>query len=267
MFTMKPSPLLLLALVGAVFSLTSVTNPFFSIEDEIKLGEKVSKEVEADPKNKVLDEKKHAAAYGHLRRITDQILNSGEVKYRKEFPWRVKIIHNDSVLNAFCAPGGFIYVYTGIIKYLDTEDQLAGVMAHEIAHADRRHVTENLVKRQGVAALTSLLLGSRRSQSQLSQIAQGLLGLNFSRANERDADDFSVVYLCKTRYQSNGAAGFFGKMLRDSKGGGGPQFLSTHPSSANRVQDINAKATSLNCSTKESASAKTYQAFKASLPK
>jgi len=255
----------LLSLVVLLFS--AVSNPFFSIEDEIKLGEKVSKEVEADPKNKVLDEKKHAVAYGHLRRITDQILNSGEVKYRKEFPWRVKIIHNDSMLNAFCAPGGFIYVYTGIVKYLDNEDQLAGVMAHEIAHADRRHVTDNLVKRQGIAALASLVLGGRRSQSQVAQIAQGLLGLNFSRAHERDADDFSVVYLCKTRYQSNGAAGFFAKMLRENKAGQVPQFLSTHPSSESRVQDINNKAGELQCSTKESASAKNYRAFKASLPK
>jgi beta-barrel assembly-enhancing protease len=251
--------------VALLLPLTSLTNPFFSLEDEVKLGEQVSQEVEKDPKNRVLDEKTHAAAYGHLRRITDAVLNSGEVRYRKEFPWRVKIIHNDSVLNAFCAPGGFIYVYTGIVKYLDNEDQLAGVMAHEIAHADRRHATSNLVKMYGVNALAAIVLG-RRSQGQVAQIAQGLVGLNFSRRHEREADDYSVVYLCKTRYQSNGAAGFFGKMLRENKGGGAPEFMSTHPSSANRVRDIDAKAAAMNCGTKASGG-NTYQQFKNSLPK
>ncbi|MCU0450969.1 MAG: M48 family metalloprotease [Bernardetiaceae bacterium] len=251
--------------IALLLPLTSLTNPFFSLQDEIKLGEQVSQEVEKDPKNRVLDEKKYAAAYGHMRRITDAVLNSGEVRYRKEFPWRVKIIQNDTILNAFCAPGGFIYVYTGIIKYLDDEDQLAGVMAHEIAHADRRHATSNLVKMYGVSALMGIVLG-QRSQGQVAQIAQGLLGLNFSRKHEREADDYSVIYLCKTRYQSNGAAGFFGKMLRENKGGGAPEFLSTHPSSSNRVRDINAKAEGLKCSTKPSGG-NSYQQFKNSLPK
>lgn len=238
-------------------------NPFFSIEDEIRLGQQVAQEVESDPNVKVLDERRYATAYGHLRRITDNILNSGQVRYRKEFPWQIKIIHNDTILNAFCAPGGYIYVYTGIIKYLDTEDQFAGVMAHEIAHADRRHVTNNLLRIHGLNVVMSMITGNNRSQ--LAELGAGLLALNFSRKHERDADDMSVVYLCNTQYQANGAAGFFEKMLKDNPGAQPPAFLSTHPASASRVRDINNAARSRNCSTRNSNS--NYQAFKNSLPR
>jgi predicted Zn-dependent protease len=57
--------------------------------------------------------------------------------HSKDFSWRIRIIANDSVLNAFCTPGGYIYFYTGILKYLESEDQLAGVMGHEMAHAEK----------------------------------------------------------------------------------------------------------------------------------
>ena len=110
----------------------------------------------------------------------------------------VKIIHDDDVLNAFCAPGGFICVYTGIIKFLESEDQFAGVMAHEIAHADRRHVTNALTKQYGLSVMLNVVLGS--DPSTLKDIAGGLISLTFSRSNETDADNHSVKYLCPTGY-------------------------------------------------------------------
>lgn len=244
-----------------VFSATAQIN-LFSLEDEIKLGRQVAQQVESDPKNRILDERRFPEAYRHLRRITANILNSGQIRHRDVFPWEVKIIHNDSVLNAFCAPGGFIYVYTGIIKFLDTEDQFAGVMAHEIAHADRRHATTNLTRMYGIAALTEVILG--KNPGRLAQIAQGLLGLQFSRNHERDADNQSVIYLCNTEYAANGAAGFFEKMLQ-MRAAEPPAFLSTHPASSARVRDINAAARTRNCSLRNSN--RDYQAFKNSLPK
>ncbi len=237
----------------------------FSIEDEIRLGQQVASEVERDPKNRILDEKKYPQAYSHLRKITNTILNSGQVRYKDQFPWQVKIIHNDSILNAFCAPGGFIYVYTGIIKFLDTEDQFAGVMAHEIAHADRRHATNNLIKMYGLGMLMQLVLGEN-SGNLIARIAASLLGLNFSRSHEREADDYSVIYLCNTPYQASGAAGFFEKLQRNNQGARTPEFLSTHPNPANRIQNIRNAATQRKCNLKASNNAN-YQAFKNSLPR
>lgn len=243
----------------------SLNDLLFSVDDEIKLGRQVANGVEKDPKNRVLDEKKFPQAYAHLRRITNNILNSGQVRYQKEFVWQVRIIQNDTILNAFCAPGGFIYVYTGIIKFLDNEDQFAGVMAHEIAHADRRHATSNLIKMYGLNLVMQLVLG-KNSGGRIAQVAGSLLNLKFSRGHETEADEYSVVYLCNTAYRSDGAAGFFEKMQRTGQGGRTPEFLSTHPNPENRVQNIKNVAKQRKCKVNPAKNT-TYQAFKNSLPK
>lgn len=239
----------------------------FSVQDDISLGKQVADEIAGDPKSyPLLDRNKYAKAYQHLQRITNKILNSGQLTHKDKFAWKIHIIHDDKTLNAFVTPGGYIYVYTGLIKYLDTEDQLAGVMGHEIAHADRRHSTNNLTKQYGASIILQTLLG--KNSGQMAQIVGGitgkLAGLKFSRATEADADAYSVVYLSKTEYQCNGAAGFFKKILEKGGGQAPPQFLSTHPSSANRVADINAKARSMGCSIKPSGN--NYKDFQNSLP-
>ncbi len=118
---------------------------FISVEDDKQLGLQVSQEIESNPTEyPLLDEATHPAAYNYLNNMRNEILNSGKVRYRDEFVWQMKIIHDDDVLNAFATPGGYIYVYTGLIKYLDKADDLAGVLGHEIAHSDRRHSTQQL---------------------------------------------------------------------------------------------------------------------------
>ena len=81
----------------------------------------------------------------------------GKVDFKDEFDWRLRIIHDDSTLNAFCTPGGYIYIYTGILKFLDSEDEFAGVLAHEIGHADMRHSTRQMTKLFGVQLLLDVL--------------------------------------------------------------------------------------------------------------
>ncbi len=240
----------------------------FSLQQDIELGKKVSAEIDSKPQEypqlpETGRDGKNEQAYAYLRGIVDRILNSGKVTYRKEFPWRVKIIHDDKTLNAFCVPGGYIYVYTGLIKFLDTEDQLAGVLGHEIAHADKRHSTRSMTKQYGQQMLVDVVLG--RNQGALTQLAQGLLSLNYSREHEREADQFSVDYLCGTPYRSDGAAGFFQKMLEGQPGGRTPAFLSTHPNPQNRVQAITAKAKADGCNLNNFAAAR-YAYFKGLMP-
>lgn len=240
----------------------------FAIDDDIKLGQQLRDEIAGNSKEyPLLDRNQYAKAYQHLQRITDKILNSGALTYRDKFEWKLHIIHDDKTLNAFVTPGGYIYVYTGLIKYLDKEDELAGVMGHEIAHADRRHSTNNMTKQYGVQILLGTLGG--QNPGQLGQILQGmtgkLAGLKFSRGTETDADAQSVLYLSKTDYACNGTAGFFSKMMA-SGGQQPPQWLSTHPSHENRVNEINNKAKELGCNTQYK-TGNTYQDFKNSLPK
>ena len=96
-----------------------------------------------------------------------------------------------------------------------------------------------------------MILGEDASQLEnaVGQIAGTGAVLAFSRGAESEADEFSVEYLATTRYACNGAASFFQKLIDGGQGGGTPEFLSTHPNPDNRVADINAKATSLSCST------------------
>ncbi len=238
------------------------------LQNDIDLGLQVSQEIAANPAEyPILDPTEYPEAYAYLQGITDEILNSGKLKYKDQFAWDIHIIHDDEVLNAFATPGGYIYVYTGLIKYLDQEDDLAGVMGHELAHADQRHSMQQMQKAYGTQLILNILLGS--NPSKLTELAGALAGnlstLAFSRDNETDADENSVIYLAETKYACNGAASFFQKLLDSGQAGGTPKFLSTHPSPDSRVADINAKSTSLGCST-TALNPATYQDFKNSLP-
>lgn len=235
----------------------------FSVEDDKDLGAQVDAEIESNPSEyPIAEESDFPDAYAYLRGIRDEILDSGRVNHANDFDWEIHIIEDDGVLNAFCTPGGYIYFYTGLMKYLDTEDALAGVMGHEIAHAAERHVTESLTDQFGTDLLLEAAFGNNLEIVQ--EIAGGLSGLAFSRAHESDADEHSVIYLAETRYQCNGVALFFEKLINEGDASSPPEFLSTHPNPDNRVEAINAKAQDLGCST--TPSGRDYDAFKALLP-
>jgi predicted Zn-dependent protease len=219
-----------------------------TLEQEIELGKKVKTEIESDPKKyPLLAEAGNEQVYTYVRNITQRILNTGKVANKTKFAWEVKIINDDKTLNAFCTPGGYIYVYTGLIKFLDSEDQLAGVMGHEIAHAAQRHTGRSITKAYGIDMVLGLITGNSNNQTvqAVKQITEGLVGLKFSRNHEAEADENSVIYLCSTGYNAAGAAGFFRKI--QGKGGTPPAFLSTHPDPKNRVQDIENRAKAMGC--------------------
>ncbi|MCU0444988.1 MAG: M48 family metalloprotease [Microscillaceae bacterium] len=240
----------------------------FSVEQDIQFGKQLRDEIANNPKEyPLLDPAKYPRAYQILQNITNKILNSGAIEHRNDFEWKLHIIHDDKTLNAFVSPGGYIYVYTGLIKYLDKEDELAGVMGHEIAHADRRHSTTNMTKQYGLQVVLGAAMG--QNPGMMKQILGGLtgklVGLKFGRAAESDADAMSVQYLAKTDYNCAGTAGFFEKMMAQG-GQQPPQWLSTHPSHENRVNDIYAKAKELGCKATPIANQNNYQELKRSLP-
>ena len=226
----------------------------FSIEDDKALGQKVAAQTDSTfrAKGQLLEPGSNPQAYAALGRIVTRVLDNGKLQYRNEFPWDVKIIRDDATQNAFATPGGHIYVYSGLIKYLDNETQLAGVLGHEIAHADRRHTSRQLQNQYGISVLLSLLLGE--NQNTLVDVASSLGQLKFSRDFETDADTYSVEYLNGTNYYAcDGAAGFFIKAQNEGQQGT-PEFLSTHPDPGSRIQNIQAKADQLNCRNRTAAS-------------
>jgi predicted Zn-dependent protease len=185
---------------------------------------------------KILDSTQYATQYQYLNNIKNQLLQSPDILHKNDFVWKLHIIQNDSTLNAYCVAGGYIYIYTGLIQFLDNEAQLAGVMAHEMAHADLRHTTLRMASEYGITALIALVTGG--DVSLLVQLAKELLGLSFSREDEAQADLMAVKYMAATEYDPKSVGGFFEKLIKTKKDTYMLEFLSTHPASENRVKNI-----------------------------
>ena len=244
--------------------------PVFGPEQDVALGRQTVGAIEADPEQyPVLSREAYPAAYEHLQRIVDRLMRSPEVRYRDQFRYdEIRIIADDGTLNAFCTPGGFIYVYSGLIKYLDAEDHLAGVLGHEIAHAELRHSSLRLQKEFGARRLLEFaLLAVPVSTTDVvnAAILKELVSLRYSRQQEAQADELSVRYLAGSGYACDGAAGFFEKLLAGGDDVGIPEFLSDHPDSGARVRDIREAARGLRCSTALGAP-DGWRQFQASLP-
>lgn len=222
----------------------------FSIEDDKKFGKQMDDYIRSDTSGYVvLDPLKYPESYAYLESVKNYILNSGKITYKTEFEWKAAILKDDSILNAFATPGGYFYIYTGLIKYLEKGDHFAGVTGHEMAHADRRHSTAQMTKQYGIQLLFDIVLG--KNPGAVAQVAAGLATLSFSREHESEADEYSVRYLCQSpaQYEADGAAGFFEKLIAEGQAGNTPEFLSTHPSPSNRVPAIKDKAVELGCDT------------------
>jgi beta-barrel assembly-enhancing protease len=215
----------------------------FSESDDVKMGGEIDKEIKNNPKDyPLLTNKPEITNY--VSNIGKYILNSSpKIQYKNVFPYNFQVI-NDTVINAFCTPGGYIYVYTGLMKYIDNEATLAGVVAHEIAHAERRHMTQRLTSYYGVSMLFNLILGNNPNTA--VEIAANLItGLGFlanSRSDEKEADNYSIKYLMTSKYYPGGIQYFFDKILSDQRkkgteGGGLDRLLSTHPLPQDRIDN------------------------------
>lgn len=219
----------------------------FTDQDEVKLGMQLDEEIKKNPKDYPVYQGDPSVKQYIEQKIFNEILNSPEVKKRNVYKWQLELIQDDNTLNAFATPGGFIYVYTGILKYLDSEAALAGVLAHEIAHAERRHATQNLTSYYGLSMLASLVLG--QNPSEIAQIAANLFtGLTFlanSRTFEDEADEYSIKYLRSTRFYPGGVKFFFEKMRDDkliaTNNSKVATFLSTHPDPIDRINTTEAR--------------------------
>jgi len=162
-----------------------------------------------------------------------------------KYPYQFKAV-NDSSINAFALPGGFLYINRGTIEAADNESQLAGVMAHEIAHVALRHGTNQASKAyvaQVPLAILAGQLGSDSTGAVLAQLGAGFavnsLLLKYSRTAERQADALGTQILYDSGYDPRAMAQFFDKIQAESKGGQPPEFFSSHPNPENRTKLVN----------------------------
>ena len=156
------------------------------------------------------------------------------------WPWETNVFHSDEV-NAFCMAGGKIGVYSGLVDKLKiTDDELAAVMGHEIAHALREHVREQ-VSRQQAAKLPGVVLAIVTGNQALADLGDMVtdvtLTLPKSREAEREADEIGVELAARAGYDPRAAVSLWQKMNRLG-GGRPPEWLSTHPAPEARMQDL-----------------------------
>ncbi len=205
-----------------------------SREKEIAIGRQIAAEVEQQTK---LVEDPIITEY--VNRVGQNIVLHSDAKV----PFTIKVIDSDEV-NAFALPGGYFYVNKGLILAADNESELAGVMAHEIAHVAARHAMENQGK--GTALNYGLLAGIIFTGGVAGAILQNTAGLgqalaffNFSRGAEREADKLGVQYLYAAGYDPTGMATMFEKLASKNKKKPGTlsKLFSSHPQSVDRRDD------------------------------
>lgn len=175
-----------------------------------------------------------------VRRIGNELLPFA-TKFNeraKDWDWKINVI-NSKTVNAFCMPGGKIAVFSGIINELQlTDDELAMVMGHEIAHALHEHARERAAKGMltnlGVIAVGILAGGSA---GELARVSGGLMGLKFSRSDESEADLIGMELAARAGYDPRSGVTLWEKMSAKAKGAP-PQWMSTHPSGQTRIADI-----------------------------
>ncbi len=216
---------------------TAVAKALISDEQEKQLGLQVKQELEQKQKVKYLDDPQ---VVGFVKGMTDRILPLAE-KDRPGEKWDVKVIADPKTVNAFATPGGYLYVYSGLLLAAGDEAELAGVLSHEAGHVVARHSARQMVDAFGLQAVAGLALG--KDPSMLSQVVAGAGGkglmLANSREDETEADEYGARYTSTAGYDPKGLITFFDK-LRKMEGAspGFAKFLSDHPATPDRIAHL-----------------------------
>lgn len=205
---------------------------FYSLEKEIALGKSMANDIERHAK--IVDDPVIAE---YVNRVGQNLVRNSDAKV----PFTIKLIDSE-VVNAFALPGGFFYVHSGLMLRAESESELAGVMAHEIAHVAARHGTRQATKGQLVnfATIPLLFIGGWTGFGirQAAGFAIPMGFLKFSRGMESEADFLGIQYLYKAGYDPTSVIDFFEKMLADEKRRPGTmsKLFSSHPPHGSRIR-------------------------------
>jgi beta-barrel assembly-enhancing protease len=205
---------------------------FISLDKEIAMGRQLAAEIERQVK--LIDD---PTINEYVNRVGQNIVRNSDAKV----PFTIKVVESDEI-NAFALPGGFFYVNSGLILAADDESELAGVMAHEIAHVAARHGTEQASKAELInfASIPLIFMGGVGGFA-LRQAAGFLIPmqfLQFSRKDEAEADYLGLQYLYNTGYDPGAAVSFFEKLQakESAKPGTVSKMFSTHPPTGDRIE-------------------------------
>jgi Zn-dependent protease with chaperone function len=196
-----------------------------SLATENKIGESVLTSLKTQ--TALVDK---GAAVDAVKKIGNRLSNGSPYKYQ----WHLS---NDPAINAFALPGGIVIVNKGLIEKADSANEVAAVLAHEIQHVEQRHALKNMITSSGIAAAVLLVLGDANAVMMI--MAHQVSAQYFSRQAESDADMKGLALLNKNKIDPQGMVAFFKKMQDAFKDkANGPEWISSHPDTNNRIQAV-----------------------------
>lgn len=230
-------PLLALLLVNAITYAGFFTDLELALEKEI--GRNAYQEIITEKRVVKLP----SAEEEHLQSIFRRLVDACGRKKELEFTLTVV---EDRTVNAFALPGGYIFVHTGLLSFAESDGEIAGVLAHEIAHVDRKHGMNRLKRQVGMAFLLQLVLkksDAKEDLNKLGTIAINLAQLGYSREEEFEADRYGVYFMEKAGFDREEILNFWERIMEQSGGREDPALLylfSTHPPTSERIKRIKA---------------------------
>ncbi|MEO1253937.1 MAG: M48 family metalloprotease [Bacteroidota bacterium] len=240
----------------------------FTEEDEIALGEKLAEIIRQDPSFSVISATNNSVPYNYVNTRLSEITNSSIISKSENFNWEV-ILLDDESRRAFATPGGYIYMTSGLIFFLDDEDQFSGLLAQMVAHIVQSHITETLFFKYGVNTLRSIARSG--NEESLREIISDLdLSsddfLSISRSSQIKADTLGVSLLSQTGQSCESNSLTFSRILNvqpDQQA----RLIAAYGINASRIEDIQEYALLVGCDTQvDSESVARFRSFRNSLP-
>lgn len=209
------------------FSETSENNSIIGVDTEQELGEYLREYV-----LKRYDSISNPYADSVLWQIKDRLLQKMDTPI---YDHKLHIIKSTEV-NAFASLGGNIFIFTGLLEYVSGPEELSAVLAHEIAHVEKRHVVKHLIRELGVNSLFMILTGG--DQVMVEQISKMVISSSFSREMEKEADDLAVEMLNKADINPNRLAHFFMRLQEKGDISGPLSWVASHPALKDRIERV-----------------------------
>lgn len=224
---------ILLVVFGCIWGIISFFPLFpekvelLSIEKEQELGARYLEMLMKDPGFTVVEPEEVTAAVEAIGRRLEDALEDSEYTYNY-------VVVEDQMINAFTLPGANLLVTTGLIRFAGSAEELAAVLAHEMAHVEKRHVVTRLVKELGIAVLTS------GDQFVVGEVTRIMASTGFDRGQEQDADEFACALLEDAQIEPRTLATFFRKLKEEENNALLEKFeiVSTHPNFTSRIRNV-----------------------------
>jgi len=182
-----------------------------------------------------------AEAQKFVKMVGQRIVAQSDVKatpYKYDF----HLLYDPKVVNAFALPGGQVFITAALFNELDSEDELAGIFGHEVGHVVARHGAERIAKQELTQGLTgaAVIASGDYQTAQAAQMIAGLVNMSYGRDQELESDDLGVRFMIQAGYDPQALVKVMEILEKTSGGQSQPEFMSTHPSPANRIEKIKA---------------------------